>query len=275
MVEHGVMLFMLKDNLYILDTMFSHAKSSSWYNEPELFEWVRKYDEDHLVITDFSLHNVDEHNNPKKYAWILESPVISPAAYEFINNNHNKFDLIFTFSKELLAISDKFILTPLGGCWINDEDKNIHEKSKDVSIILSSKQTTVGHRLRHSILQKYPNIDFFGHNNPIEKKITALKDYRFSIIIENCKEDYYFSEKLIDSFVTGTIPIYWGCPSIGEFFDTNGMLIFDTLDELDSIINNLNEELYTSKLDSIKHNFEEAKKYLVADNIIYDKLKNK
>ena len=73
-------------------------------------------------------------NNQKKYAWILESPVISPAAYEFIGNNHNKFDLIFTFSKELLAISDKFILTPLGGCWINDEDKNIHEKSKEVLI---------------------------------------------------------------------------------------------------------------------------------------------
>ena len=264
---------MLKDKLYIIDTMFSHAKSSSWYNEPELFDWVRKYDEDHLVITDHSLHHVDNHNNQKKYAWILESPVISPGAYEFISNNHNKFDLIFTFSKELLDISNKFILTPLGGCWINDEDKNIHEKYKDVSIILSSKQTTVGHRLRHSILQKYPNIDFFGHNNPIDKKISALKDYRFSIVIENCKEDYYFSEKLIDSFVTGTIPIYWGCPSIGDFFDTNGMLIFDTLDELDSIMNNLNKELYDSKIESIKHNFEESKKYLVADNIIYNKLK--
>jgi hypothetical protein len=241
MVVLGVMRYMLKDKLYILDKMFAHAKSSSWYNEPENFEWVRKYDEDHLFITDFSLHHVGEHNNPKKYAWVLESPVISPAAYEFIKNNHNKFDLIFTFSKELLAISDKFILTPLGGCWINDEDKNIYEKSKEVSIILSSKQSTVGHRLRHVILENHPSIDSFGYNNPIDKKITGLKDYRFSIIVENCKKDYYFSEKLIDSFMTGTIPIYWGCPSIGDFFDTNGMLIFDTLDELQSIMNNLNK----------------------------------
>ena len=149
----------------------------------------------------------------------------------------------------------------------------MHQKSKNISIILSSKQSTVGHRLRHSILQKYPNIDFFGYNNPILKKISGLKDYRFSIIVENCKEDYYFSEKLIDSFVTGTIPIYWGCPSIGDFFDTNGMLVFDTLDDLDSIMDNLNEELYLSKLESIRHNFEESKKYLVADNILYNKLK--
>jgi hypothetical protein len=53
------------------------------------------------------------------------------------------------------------------------------------------------------------------------------------------------------------------------------MVIFNTLSELDSIINSLTKELYESKLDSVKKNFEEAKKYLVADNLIYDKLKNK
>jgi hypothetical protein len=51
------------------------------------------------------------------------------------------------------------------------------------------------------------------------------------------------------------------------------MLVFDTLDDLDSIMDNLNEELYLSKLESIRHNFEESKKYLVADNILYNKLK--
>ena len=148
------------------------------------------------------------------------------------------------------------------------------EKTKNVSLILSAKQTTIGHRLRHVVNKTYPHIDSYGYNNPIENKITALKDYRFSVVIENCQKDYYFSEKLIDSFITGTIPIYWGCPSISHFFDTNGMLIFNTLNELELIINNLNEGLYNSKFESIKHNFEEAKKYLVADNLIYEKLKN-
>ena len=264
---------MLKNKLYIHDSMFSHAKSSSWYNEPELFEWVRKYDENHLVFTDFSLRHVDHFNNPKKYAWLLESPEITPNAYQYIAKNYDKFDLVFTFSKELLEISDKFVLIPYGGCWIDVEDRMIHEKSKEVSIILSSKQTTVGHRLRHTVLEKFPWLDFFGHNNPIDKKITALKDYRFTIVIENCQKDYYFTEKLIDSFMTGTIPIYWGCQSIGNFFDTDGMLTFNNLDELEIILSSLNNELYMSRLDSIKNNFFDAKKYLIADNLIYSKLK--
>jgi hypothetical protein len=253
--------------------MFSHAKSSSWYNEPNLFEWVRKYDENHLVVTDHSLMNVDNFSNNKKYAWLLESPEITPFAYDYIKENYDKFDLIFTFSKKLLELSDKFILLPYGGCWVEDGDRKIHDKTKDVSIIISAKKSTLGHRLRHFVVDKYNYIDSFGYKNPIEKKITALKDYRFSIVFENCQEDYYFSEKLIDCFITGVIPIYWGCPSIGDFFDTDGMIIFNTLEELDIIMCNLNEELYNSKLESIKYNFEKSKKYLIADDIIYKKIK--
>ena len=264
---------MVKDKLYIHDIMFSHAYSSSWYNKPELFEWVRKYDEDYLILTDFSLHLVNNFNNKYKYAWLLESPEITSFAYDYIKQNYNKFDKIFTFSENLLKLSDKFIFIPFGGCWILGEDKCVHLKSKELSIILSSKKSTIGHKLRHQIIKKYPQIDSYGFNNPIENKIIALKDYRFSIIVENCKENHYFTEKLIDCFITGTIPIYWGCPSIGNFFDINGLLIFDTLEELDVIIDSLNEELYIEKLMSIKNNFNNAKKYIMADNFIYEKIK--
>ena len=66
-------------------------------------------------------------------------------------------------------------------------------------------------------------------------------DYRFSIVIENCKRDYWFTEKLIDCLRTGTIPIYWGCPSIGDFFDIRGFILFDDINDLENILNNLTE----------------------------------
>ena len=34
----------------------------------------------------------------------------------------------------------------------------------------------------------------------------------------NGRGDYEFDEKLIDCFLTGTVPIFWGCPSIDKFF---------------------------------------------------------
>lgn len=265
---------MEKDILYIHDSHFSHSSSSSWYNQPDEFVWVRKHDENHIVFTDNSVHLVDNYNNKKKYAWLLESPQITPFSYKYIENNYHKFDSIFTFDKNLLDISEKFILTPIGGCWIESHNRLIFEKNKNVSMILSNKKQTLGHLLRHEIYNTCYEIDYFGFMKPISNKIEGLKDYRFSVVIENHKEDFYFTEKLIDCFVTGTIPIYWGCPSIDKFFDMDGILSFNNIDELDKILNNLNENLYLEKINSVNKNFELSKKYLICENKIYNLIKN-
>ena len=114
-------------------------------------------------------------------------------------------------------------------------------------------------------------MDVYGKGrNEIKLKIEGLKDYRFSIVIENCKRDYYFTEKLIDCFKTGTIPIYWGCPSINNFFDVNGMILFDNLDELKDIIKICDESLYLDKFESVKNNFLLSTKYVLPDEHIYN-----
>lgn len=61
---------------------------------------------------------------------------------------------------------------------------------------------------------------FAAHQNYLgvaEDKISTMKHYRFALVIENSIE--YMSEKLIDAFVAGCIPIYvgpdpviWGIP---------------------------------------------------------------
>jgi hypothetical protein len=266
---------MLKDKLQIVDSMFSHAHSSSWYNHPTEFTWVRENHGDVVVFTDTSVDQVDRITKNKKYAWLLESPLITSSQYNFIKNNFDKFDSIFTFDNELLELSPKFKLVPLGGCWVKKEDRLVHKKSKLVSTIVSNKKFLPGHTLRHDIVNNFTHIDVFGGGyNPIENKIIGLKDYRFHIVVENCKKNYYFSEKLIDCFVTGTIPIYWGCPSIGDFFDLDGILTFDTLEDLQKILNSLSNELYLNKLNSINKNFGTSQNFLIADDIIYKKIKN-
>lgn len=265
---------MLKDKLHISDSIFSHAHSSSWYNKPTEFEWVRSYDGECMVFTDNHLKTVDNYETNKKYAWLVESPKITPHAYGFIKTNFDKFEKVFTFNKELLDSSDKFVFNPHGGCWINEEDRFIHDKTKMVSIIASPKTITEGHRLRHSVINAFNNIEVFGFHSRIENKITGLKDFRFSIVIENCKEDYYFTEKLIDCFITGTVPIYWGCPSISDFFDSKGMITFNDVNDLTNILNDLSEEKYNDMLDSVKTNYDLSKHYLVTDDLIYKNIKN-
>ena len=257
--------------LRIFDTLFAHAKYSTDFQESKYITWNRNSkNKDFAVFTDDSLTLVSGSDIKKKVAWMVESPQIKPAQYRWIKENHNLFDEVWTFKKDLLNISDKFKKVLLGGCWIKPEDQKIYDKSKNISIIASPKKMTKGQSLRHYVVYNYKDkMDVMGRGyKPIDYKLMGLKDYRFHVCIENCKEDYYFTEKLIDCFMTGTIPIYYGCPSIGEFFNTDGMIMFDKWEDLKDIISGLNSELYESKIDAIKDNFERAKNYLITEDYI-------
>lgn len=227
--------------------------------------------DNHVIYTDYKLKDVNL-NIPIRFAWIQESPVVNVDDYLWIEKNNHLFSYVFTHQKYLLDKNENYLFCPGIGTWIKNEDKNIYIKNKLISIIASSKNYLIGHKLRHNII-KYKNnnniIDVFGRSmydgdigyNPIENKIIGLKDYAFSIVVENVKQDYYFTEKLIDCFLAGTIPIYWGCPSISKFFNIKGMIIFDNIDDLDDILAELSYEKYNSMQKYIIENFEIAKKY--------------
>ena len=51
-----------------------------------------------------------------------------------------------------------------------------------------------------------------------------LFDAMFSLAVENVAQDDYFTEKLLDCFLTRTVPIYWGCPNAAAYFDPEGIV---------------------------------------------------
>jgi hypothetical protein len=263
----------MKQKFKIVDFMFAHATYSTDYQESKYIDWDRspiKPDDKIVFYTDYSLDQVRD-GNQIKFAWLLESPDITAQSYNWISFNNKQFDYVLTHSKDFLDRGENFIFCPTGGCWIKSEDQNIYEKSKLLSTIASAKRITRGHLLRHQSIQMFKNkMNVFGRGyNTIPYKLEALKDYAFSITIENTKKDYYFTEKLIDCFITGTVPIYWGCPSIDKFFNTEGMIIFDNINELSDILNNLSFEKYNSMKNAIEENFEKAKEYLIAEDYMY------
>jgi len=235
------------NKLNIVDNVFRHSELGycSDFQQSELFEWNRQ-NIDHLhdipiVYTDNSYHLA-------------------------INNEHEKI---------LLDLGPPFEFIPFGGCWIKPEDQRVYNKTKNISIIASNKNYTTGHKFRQDVIKQFSDkMDVYGiGHNFINYKLDGLRDYKFSIVIENCKRDYWFTEKLIDCFMTGTIPIYWGCPSIGDFFDLNGILLFDNINDLHNIISNIDEKLYLNKLEFISKNFDIGKKYLLPDDYLYNKIK--
>ena len=145
------------------------------------------------------------------------------------------------------------------------------------SFITSNKTFTDGHRFRlgclnHLMEKECRKFDAFGVGiREILGKIEALRNYRFSISIENGECKNYFTEKILDCFLTGTIPIYHGCPNIGNFFDTRGFYTFSTPEELLSIINSLTEQDYEDRRKYIEANFKTADKWWYDNDRVFDK----
>ena len=82
----------------------------------------------------------------------------------------------------------------------------------------------------------------------------------------------YFSEKLIDSLYTKTIPIYWGCPNIDNWFNTKTILTANTINDIIEICNNLDDSFYKNNVESIEENFNKCKEFLFLHTRVCDKI---
>ena len=206
-------------------------------------------------------------------AWLIEPPIINGENYINIVKNKENFKYIFTHHKNVLPQAENAVYIPHGGTWMREEDINIHDKSKIVSCIFSWKNWNPYHRMRFRVYDRLKDdnrVDFYGTGceKPIEYKTESLKDYMFSIVIENSIESDYFTEKILDCFLSGTIPVYVGSKTTSQYFDENGIIYFEGDEDLPSILDKLNGELYMSKLESVKKNFELAKQYMFPEQLI-------
>lgn len=217
--------------------------------------------------------NYDANADIKVYT-NMEPEGIIPNSDEVINNQ-DRFDLILTFKDKILkncSNSKKFLMTSTTFTESNTNFKLIDfqmNKKNEISFLVSSKSQTYGHLLRHIVLDLLMKNKFnkeFIYNiilSPpyIPTKEPIFKNAKYSIIIENGKYENYITEKLIDCLITKTIPIYYGAPNVGEFFNEKGILQFDNPDEFIDIIKNIDINHYDNSIEYINENYELAKNH--------------
>ena len=255
----------------MISKCFSHGNSSCHNCSPKFFEWdfetknskISVYIDSDLTIA------LNDKDDKIKFLWLLESPKFNGGAIEIVKNNvkliEDTFEAVFTYSDEVSSLSDKFHKVFTTNSWI--KKPKVYDKSKLISMITSNKVWTEQQKYRVDFAEKNKDIiDVYGRGfKEIEYKEQGLQDYMFSICIENYTYDSYFTEKILDCFATGTIPIYKGTKKILDYYDEDGIIFLDDL--LD--FSDLTPELYFTKIQSVNRNFKTFNKYLLIDDFIY------
>ena len=229
-----------------------------------------------------SLSTVDLVASNIKVAWLHEPRGLSEQMQLRYNNLESiidKFDYVMTYDEHLLLqYPTKAIFTPGGHIWIENESAKIHPKSKHTSMIYSWKKWTEGHALRHKVAELMDGVELFGTGagREVLKKEEGLVDFKYSIIIENCKTKNWYTEKLLDCLITGTVPIYWGCPNIGDYFNEKGILQFNKIEDLDNIFNLIADpNHYNQMMPYIIENFNSAVEYAIYEDWLYNNVYTK
>jgi len=233
------------------------------------------YTEDHIISS-----TVDKYPNHNNIAWLVDTKAIRSDAYNILLQNYNKYNYILThdlsFINQINNEDTKAFYSIVGGCWIEEMNRKVYNKTKNLSIIASWKNFTDGHILRHNLIKNHKELfdGIYGSGYCfVENKIEALKDFRFSVIIENNICDDYFTEKLIDCIVTGTLPIYYGTSNIEKYFNIDGFIMIKDEQDFVNKKHLFTEEFYFSKLKIIKENFEIAKNYVNTEDWAFLKYK--
>lgn len=215
--------------------------------------------------------------------------------HTWVKNNAHLFTCIITWNEDILQSCSNSVLFTFNCRQDNDAYYNLFANSKkefEVSFLSGNKQLTEGHKLRQEIYQLKDKInipkkwfyvldDFDTHTDVrpgysnYSKSLNHIPDHlktcpqvfgkrvcyekpMFHVCVENVKEKNWYTEKIGEAFCTKTVPIYWGCPNIEEYYDKRGIITFNTKDELVEIVNSLTVEMYNNMKPYIDYNYQVA-----------------
>lgn len=179
----------------------------------------------------------------------------------------NQFGYLLTSQEEEVLPHKKAIRSPTGNVWhygkSYDEilNQNPPIKTKKISTVCSSKTMRhTEHAKRLEFTKKLHSdltiLDLYGKGHSfIKNKYEAINPYEFHLAIENHCSKYHFTEKITDAFLGYSIPIYYGCKNIYDYFPEDSIILIDihdyqsSLNKIQKIIDNENE--YKKRIESI------------------------
>lgn len=185
---------------------------------------------------------------------------------ENLRPDFNLFDYAIGFDK--MQFGDRYLYYPLYMSYGIDLEKALHKhelsdefyrgKTRFCNYVVSNggASSLVRDQMFDLLNKMYKRVDSGGkHRNnlpdgqPVKDKLEFQKKYKFSLAFENSFYKGYTTEKLIQAFAAGTIPVYWGNPDVAEEFNERSFInchAFDSFKEVIDFIKKVDqrEDLY-------------------------------
>jgi len=118
---------------------------------------------------------------------------------------------------------------------------NLENKTEFCSFVYSNNHASPERQMIFDKLSAYKKVVSGGRflNNigeAVKDKIEFQARSKFCIAFENASTPGYTTEKLIHAFASQTIPIYWGDPTVGQYFNTENFVNCHDYNSFDEVV---------------------------------------
>lgn len=231
----------------------------------DLYKYLPEYPKKICIVANTFLHEFWSKTRLDMRIFLYTEPSeIIPGIDQYCRSHYGGYDYILTWNEDIINSIPNARRMIYIDPWITKEFVDKEKKFK-ISFLSGVKDQTVGHRLRLNIYSLFDRVnmphDFYRSMdfNRHSREESLFSDSQFNLAIENSIHNNYFTEKILDCFLTKTIPFYYGCPNIGIWFDTKGIIRIESMEDFFNKVNSIDESYYISHLDSVNKNFETAK----------------
>jgi len=137
---------------------------------------------------------------------------------------------------------------------INFYENFYPEKTKLLSVYCSGKQINEVHKVRFDFVKKLKKefgdeLNWYGYENKTENKIQGIGNYKYHLVLENNLLPNTMTEKLFDSYLGNSFPIYSGATNAEDYFPNKSferINIHDFNGSIDTIKNCITNNYYES-----------------------------
>jgi hypothetical protein len=209
-----------------------------------------------------------------KYLLIYECEVIKQDNWQA--DYHQNFDRVFTWNDALVDgqryVKINFAIDPESP-YDFATLKSAFEQRKLVTLIAGAKllqhpNELYSHRIRTIRwfeLNAIDDFDLYGvgwnsqnfpsYKGRVEDKLATLSHYRFAICYENAMQyPGYITEKILDCFRAGVVPVYGGAPNIGRWIPADcyiDITQFASYEDMYAYLNSMSSVRHGCYLDNI------------------------
>jgi hypothetical protein len=86
-------------------------------------------------------------------------------------------------------------------------------------------------------------------------KADVMRRYRYALVMENQRQPGYISEKIMDCYLTGTVPLYWGAPDAARLVPADTFIPIEEDTQLDRLI--ADDQLYKKYAQAVRRSTDE------------------